>query len=346
MNFLEIFEELENERSTGPDDRVLIIDGLNTFVRVFATMPSLSDSGEHVGGILGTLRSIGSNIRDFNPTRCIIVFDGKGGSLRRRKLFPDYKQNRTSGGTGLRSDLFENIEEEKQSMRKQMNRVVEYFGHLPVQMLSIDNIEADDTIAYLAMQYFKNKSSKIRIVSTDRDFLQLVCENIEIYSPVKKKLYNVDSLTEEFELHHNNYLVYRALTGDLSDNIPGIKGVGLKTLLKEFPELKDTEINLEYIIEKSNLVIKSEKRPKKFYQSIHESSDELYRNYKLMQLHDVDISLESKQRIISTIEQNITKIDRYRIKNMISEDYLQKSFSNLDQWIDMTFYGLNVWSNK
>ena len=227
-----------------------------------------------------------------------------------------------------------------------MNRVVEYFGHLPVQMLSIDNIEADDTIAYLAMQYFKNKSSKIRIVSTDRDFLQLVCENIEIYSPVKKKLYNVDSLTEEFELHHNNYLVYRALAGDLSDNIPGIKGVGLKTLLKEFPELEDTEINLEYIIEKSNLVIKSEKRPKKFYQSIHESSDELYRNYKLMQLHDVDISLESKQRIISTIEQNITKIDRYRIKNMISEDYLQKSFSNLDQWIDMTFYGLNVWSNK
>lgn len=81
MNFLEIFEELENERSTGPDDRVLIIDGLNTFVRVFATMPSLSDSGEHVGGILGTLRSIGSNIRDFNPTRCIIVFDGKGGSV-------------------------------------------------------------------------------------------------------------------------------------------------------------------------------------------------------------------------------------------------------------------------
>ena len=64
---------------------MLIVDGLNTFIRVFSVMPTLNENGVHVGGIVGFLKSVGFAINMFNPTRTIIVFDGKGGSNRRRK---------------------------------------------------------------------------------------------------------------------------------------------------------------------------------------------------------------------------------------------------------------------
>ena len=73
--------------------KVLIVDGLNTFIRVFSVMPTLNDNGIHVGGIVGFLKSIGFAINMFNPTRVIIVFDGNGGSNRRRNLYSDYINN-------------------------------------------------------------------------------------------------------------------------------------------------------------------------------------------------------------------------------------------------------------
>ena len=96
--YLSIFEEIKKKGGSldngEPNDKVLIIDGLNTFIRVFSVIPTTNDDGIHVGGIVGFLRSIGYTINMFRPTRVIIVFDGKGGSSRRRKLYPEYKQKR------------------------------------------------------------------------------------------------------------------------------------------------------------------------------------------------------------------------------------------------------------
>ena len=76
------------------NDRILIIDGLNTFIRSFAVNPSTNEDGIHIGGMTGFLHSIGYAIRNIKPTRVIICFDGKGGSQKRRKLFPNYKSSR------------------------------------------------------------------------------------------------------------------------------------------------------------------------------------------------------------------------------------------------------------
>ena len=96
--YLSILDEIKKKGGSldggEPDDRVLIIDGLNTFIRVFSVIPTTNDDGIHVGGIVGFLRSIGYTINMFRPTRVIIVFDGKGGSKRRRKLYPEYKAKR------------------------------------------------------------------------------------------------------------------------------------------------------------------------------------------------------------------------------------------------------------
>ena len=154
--YLSIFEEIKKKGGTlddgNPNDKVLIIDGLNTFIRVFSVIPTTNDDGVHVGGMVGFLRSIGYTINMFRPTRVIIVFDGKGGSTRRRKLYPEYKQNRKTKYRVNRSYDFASQEDEKQNMIMQLQRIVEYLDTLPVTVLSYDNIEADDTIGYLCRQ--------------------------------------------------------------------------------------------------------------------------------------------------------------------------------------------------
>ena len=85
--YRDILREIEREKEQGTgstkDSHLLVIDGLNTFIRVFSAVPALNDDGQHIGGVTGFLRSVAAVVRLIKPTRCIIVFDGKGGSRRR-----------------------------------------------------------------------------------------------------------------------------------------------------------------------------------------------------------------------------------------------------------------------
>ena len=91
----ELNEDKEKEsKLTSLNDRILVIDGLNTYIRCWSATPSLNEDGVHIGGIIGTLKSVAALIRQYKPTRCIIVFDGVDGNKRRRKLYPQYKEGR------------------------------------------------------------------------------------------------------------------------------------------------------------------------------------------------------------------------------------------------------------
>ena len=197
--YFSILEEIKKKGGKLDDghfnDKVLIIDGLNTFIRVFSVIPTLNDDGVHIGGIVGFLKSIGYVIHLFNPTRAIIVFDGKGGSTRRRKLFPEYKAGRKTDKRLVRAYDFADKEEERANMLRQLQRTVQYLETLPLSILSIDNIEADDTIGYLSKQVF---DKNVVISSTDKDFLQLVNDRINIYSPTKKIIYYEDKIFDEY----------------------------------------------------------------------------------------------------------------------------------------------------
>ena len=183
----EIKEQGGSELGDNPNENVLIIDGLNTFIRVFSVIPTTNDDGTHIGGIVGFLKSIGYTINMFRPTRCIIVFDGKGGSSRRRKLYPEYKAKRKTNIRLNRAYGFDNIEHERENMIRQIRRTIDYLEYLPITLLSIDNVEADDIIAYASKQVLTD--SKVTIMSSDKDFLQLVDDRISVWSPTKKKLY-------------------------------------------------------------------------------------------------------------------------------------------------------------
>ena len=194
--YLSILNEIKKKGGSvnfqNTNKKVLIVDGLNTFIRVFSVMPTLNENGVHVGGIVGFLKSIGFAINMFNPTRVIIVFDGKGGSNRRRKLYSDYKNKRRTSYRVNRVAGLENVEDERRNMYLQLRRVAEYLELLPVTNISVDGIEADDAIAYIAKSVIPD-GEKI-IMSTDKDFLQLVSDDIKVWSPTKKKLYDREAV--------------------------------------------------------------------------------------------------------------------------------------------------------
>ncbi len=327
-----------------PNDRVLIIDGLNTFIRGFSMNPTTNDDGVHIGGIVAFLNSIGYAIKLLKPTRCIIVFDGVGGSIRRRKIYSDYKMKRRVNQRYNRSSIEMTSNEESKSMSVQLQKIITYLDTLPVTYLSIDNIEADDVIAYAATTYFYKKSRKIFIMSTDKDFLQLLDDKINIWSPTKKKLYDKsDDIKEDFGIPKNNYLLYKVITGDPSDNIHGIKGVKIKTLQKTFPKLfEDGEPMtiddiVDYATEKSK-----EKDTHKCYKVISESKNMLDINYSIMRLDDQNISSMSKLQIQSILDTQYHRLSRVDFQRQVIADKLYAGIPNANFWVTNTFLSLDA----
>src|ERR1035437_260253 len=152
---------------------VLIIDGYNSFFRCFAAIPTLNEDGAHTGGVSGFLKSIGHAIKLFGPDRVVVVFDGVGGSQKRRKIYSEYKDHkRTKVRLNRIYEENSSLGEEEVSMKKQLQRLVIYLQKLPVNIFAFDNVEADDSIAYLALDSFKDWNSII--MSADKDFLQIV----------------------------------------------------------------------------------------------------------------------------------------------------------------------------
>ena len=330
--YLSILEEIKKKGGSlddgKPNDKVLLIDGLNTFIRVFSVIPTTNPDGIHVGGIVGFLRSIGYTINMFRPTRVIIVFDGKGGSTRRRKIYPEYKQNRKTKYRVNRAYDFASQDDEKQNMIMQLQRVVEYLEVLPVTVLSYDNIEADDTIGYLCRQVLTD--SKITVMSTDKDFLQLANSRIKIWSPTKKKMYDEKVVLDEYGISSHNLIWYRVLDGDKSDNIPGVRGLGLKTIQKKLPFLSEIRI-----VEMDEVITE-----------LPESKDVIELNYKLMQLSDVDISGSTKTKIMERVREPINRLIKYKFQTMFLEDKLYTALPNVNSWLLTNFNQLNHYAEK
>jgi len=328
--------EIDNEK---PNDSVMLIDGMNLFIRVFSAIPTTNEDGVHVGGIVGFLRSLAFNINMIRPTRTIIVFDGKGGSNRRRKIFPEYKMGRKMSYRLNRAHNFLTREEEQQMMIRQLNRVVEYLECLPVSIMNMENIEADDVIGYLSKHIYKN--NKTTIVSTDKDFLQLVDETTSIYSPTKKKMYNEDEVFEEYGIHPKNFLLFRMFDGDKSDGIPGVNGIGMKTLVKLFPFMKTKE---KYTLDDIYRSAETQKNP--LCEKVLQSKDLLDLNKQLMDLEDGIITGQTKLKVREIVERPIQRVIKHRFQTMFLEDKLYQALPNLNSWLATTFNKLNFMAEE
>ena len=342
----QIREEHEKQNSgLDKDSKVLIIDGLNSFIRVFSAVPLVNDDGEHIGGYIGFMRSIAAVIRQFKPTRCIIVFDGKGGSARRKKMHSGYKEGRSmSTRFNRREDVGEQtLEQELESMRTQMGKLSEYLQCLPVTLVSIDNIEADDSIAYLTTEVFRPKKSEVIIMSDDKDFLQLVDNNTSVWRPVEKKFYTPKEVLDKFGIPSHNFIHYKVFMGDGSDNIKGINGIGIKTLQSKFPLLlEDATASLEDVL----AYCTANKDVHKVYNTVLENESVMRLNWKLMSLEDLDISSNFKLMMIDMANQSIPKLDTYNFKKLFMRDKAYTAIPNVDSWLSTSFNHLAAFSQR
>jgi DNA polymerase-1 len=316
-------KEEETFEPKGINDRVLIVDSLNTFIRSFAVIQHINKQGNHIGGLTGFLKSVGYAISLVRPTRVILVFDGQGGSTNKRYLYPEYKANR-----GYRRitnwDSFESQEQESESITNQIVRLVDYLKCLPVDLLSIDKIEADDVIGCMAMDL----PGEVTIMSSDRDYLQLVSERINVYSPIKKKFYYPKTVLEEYNTTPQNFLNQKVLLGDKGDNVPGITGFGPKTLIKCYPELSEEKT---YTLDE--LLNKAKTSKGKAFENIRNFESQLRINEKLMDLKEPNIPEESLLEIQYVIENPNKGFKSNEFIELYNQDDLGESIRNVKMWL-------------
>lgn len=341
MSYKNLLDNLKKGEVRKLNDHVVLIDGMNMLIRNFAMVKALDPLGNHIGGLQGFLKSLGSTIRLFNPTRVICVFDGKGSTVNRKNIDPNYKAQRPT--TRITNwGLFESKEEEMESMRNQVDRLQDYLKCLPVSILEIEKCEADDVIALLCQEY-ASRGRLSTIISTDKDFLQLVRPGVEVYNPIKKELATYKNVVEILTVHPNNYNLVKSIVGDASDNLRGVKGVGVKTLVKEFPELvTNPEITLDYLYNLSEQRIDSKK---KIYAMLILEWDLVKRNMMLMDLQDTLLTDYDINLILSILANPNLNLHIGAFLRLLETDQIPGPANNNDMWlqlfVDLTIHSKN-----
>jgi DNA polymerase-1 len=339
FNLLDSVQEGQESPTAKVHDKVLILDGLNLFFRNFAMMNMVNPDGVHIGGLGGFFRSLGAMIRQTNPTSVYVVFDGAGSTSNRKNLLSEYKGTRNLQRI-TNWDAFDNIEEEHDSKIDQIVRIIQYLKLLPVKTTILDKVEADDIIAVLAEKLVKNHDSTCFIVSSDKDFLQLVTDKIIVYRPMEKEYYTPKVVEEKFGLLPHNFILHKTLLGDNSDNIKGIKGLGAKGIFKKFPELKTQELTLQDIFDISARKFKDHI----VYSRIIQEQSRIETNYKVMDLSTPLIDERGKEYINKLIDEDFPDLNSEMFISLYNEDKLGGMIRNLEYWLRDIFEPLKLYS--
>ena len=306
---------------------VIIIDALNMFLRSYVISPHLDKKGWPVGGTIGFLKSLQKVARDFDADEVIIAWDGHEGSARRRSMNKDYKGGRKPVRFNRR---MVDLPPEKEEANKgyQQVRLMEYLNEMPVIQLVADFTEADDIIA-LVINHPRYDGWKKTIISSDKDFFQLCRDDVQIYRPIQKKIVTKDSIIEEFKIHPNNFAIARAIEGDKSDNLPGIKGAGLKTIAKRFPYLiREDEYEVADIIKDCAMQAKK----LKIHENIQGNEKLIKDNYAIMQLQYPNIRPMNREIIKKAIVDFEPYFNKIKFSQMLLEDdALSLNFNDLQQ---------------
>ena len=336
-----ITEEDTPQTQETETSRILLIDALNLFFRNFATINMVNHDGVHIGGLGGFIRSLGSLIRTIQPTGVYVIFDGTGSSTNRKNLLPEYKSNR--GLTRITNwDTFEDLEEEDDAKVSQITRIIHYLQCLPVKVGMIDKAEADDMIAYLAKRLPDLYNSSIVIVSSDKDYMQLVNDKVTLYRPVNKVFFDRGKVQEEFGIPVENFIIYKTLLGDDSDQVAGIKGLGPKTLLKHFPEIKTQKLTLEDIFKLSEERLTTNK----IFARILQKEVELKNHYRLMDLSNPILDDRQKEYIESVIFSEHNGLSKEHFLSLYEMDGLGHIIKNIEWWLNDNFSRLDSYKQN
>jgi len=301
--------------------RVMVIDALNAYFRAYIVNPSLSKNGQPIGGYKGFLGILQKLCREMKPDEIIIAWDGAGGSLRRKQINSNYKEGRKP--IRLNRDVrVLTKDEEMQNKVWQQYRLMEILNFMPVIQLMADCVEADDIISFIS-QSPRYKGWQKVIISSDKDFLQLCDDETVLYRPIQKKFMNKPRLLEEFKIHPTNFALARAMAGDSSDNLPGVKGVGLGTISKRLPFFaEEKSVTIPALIE----FCENDNTGLKAFSSICEAEEIITENYKIMQLYSPSMSINDKSRVKHTLDNFEPEFNKTEVIKRMAED----GFGNWD----------------
>ena len=327
----------ENDNDSLKGSRTLLIDGLNLFFRNFAMMNMVNPDGIHIGGLGGFFRSLGAMIRQTQPDKVYVIFDGASSTVNRKNLVPEYKSGRNEQRV-TNWEMFDSLADEHDSKVDQIVRVIQYLKTLPVKTLILDKVEADDIIAYLCGKLPNQPDDKLFIVSSDKDFLQLVNQNVIVYRPMEKKYYTEDVMREKYKMPAKNFILYKTLLGDSSDKIKGIKGLGEKGIFKKFPELTEGVLTFDDVFN----ICEQKFKDHVVYARVIQGIDELEKNYKIMDLSNPMIGENDKKYLDEVVKSKELNYIPKQFTAMYNEDKLGGMIRNLDYWLDENFKKLVI----
>lgn len=333
--------------------RVILLDGDWNLKRNIMARQELFVKGDHCGGSYGFLESLKAVLNKTMVDRCIVMWDGMHGGKLRHDFYPAYKENRNKSWDEegyFTTDLEVSEEERKNySALAQKVKVKNYLEDLFVRQVETDLIEGDDLIA----QYVKSKSpdEEIIIFSTDRDYQQLIGEGVSVLRPSDKNnsdkidLITKDNFKTIFGYTIENALILRCFEGDTSDNIAGVDGIAIKTILKHFPRFVDEEYTIDRFIQES--VELYSKKKLKVFEKIIGSRRTIERNKKLMDLKNPFVTEEAiehvrvaqHEAIISDNDFTNRSIDT-AMKSLISDGFNKHMWQENVEYFIRPFYRL------
>jgi DNA polymerase-1 len=206
-----------------------LVDGSSYLYRAFHALPNLTNSaGEPTGALLGVANMLRRLLKEANAGRIAVVFDASGPTFR-HEMYPEYKANRPPMPDEL---------------RRQVRPILELVGILGLPLLQVEGVEADDVIGTLAAR--AEAAGMQCVISTgDKDMAQLVSDRITLVNTMNETRMDAAGVEEKFGVRPDQIVDFLALTGDKSDNIPGVEKCGPKTAAKWLQAHGDLESVME-----------------------------------------------------------------------------------------------------
>lgn len=221
----------------------LLVDGNALFkVGYFGAKDEYNQKGQHIGGIYSFLTILRKILTEDLYHSVYVFWDGNLSGKLRYEIYSQYKSDRGK-------DFINGTHPIDEDELLQREVVWEYLNEMYIRQLKHEVVESDDFIAYYCLN--RKENEKITIVSTDRDFLQLLSPMVNIYFVDLKNYVDMSNYSSYFCYHQGNSVLIKTMLGDKSDTIKGIKGLGEDTLLKHFPDIKERVVSIDEIIDKA-----------------------------------------------------------------------------------------------
>ena len=287
--------------------KIALIDGYGFVFRAYHSIPPLTrNDGTPVGAVFGFTTMLLKLLASLNVSHIAVVFDS-GSKTFRNEIFPEYKANRPP----CPEDLI-----------PQFSIVRESAEALNISILEQVGFEADDIIATMAKKSAKD-GFEVVIVSSDKDLMQLIDENISMFDAMKNKLISFNEVHEKFAVEPNKVLEVLALIGDSSDNVPGVKGIGPKTaseLINQFENLENLYQNLDKIKQEKRRLMLAENKENAF---LSKKLIRLEENVNLgIEIDDLKVRMIEPKKLIKFLENQGFRSLIYKVKkefNIVEE---------------------------